>query len=573
MSELVRDFTDEAREEFKSMIETIEDDNWCGFTDWIGDAGLGLQSQVGSLNIDKYLNNISSYNKKVIDKNNTTKVKIDEIFDKVKDVDSNHSSRMRELNDRLVEVKKLINTLADVMNPTPIGINGGCALIKPVDEFSILLKNQGSSLLVYYTSLLMTKNENGKTEYNWENLKELMGNENVTQLEYVALISMVDSMTTVDENGNVIMDTSSLEHFIECSYLGPKVETELSMDLSSGYVQYKYEVSPVFKNLGDIYIASVDYLVQQNTNVLFSIETKDEATKGFLSRQMFKATMFNEVTTSMENLTMYSDIKEFYTPEVNFTINYNREDEKYHLDTNGFIQDKKYEGVDIYNFKSSNDWILKDLSRKVLKGMYRKKGEEFASSIADEGKGMIVDSGVNQMLALAPKLGVPLKISKFALSTAIRNQEIDENNKNIDGVIRNIDLEESLDALALGGSISVFDDFATVNHAYIDETKLQINLLAYEKNGGINISIEDVKAEITGVVEKGTTKGKVDSYINWYVKNTDYKLKYRNKLDDLLTDYYVENPNKEKRRLEELTMQEIIQINEKLKDSSYKLYI
>ena len=55
--------------------------------DIIGDIGLQVQHWFGALDISKHVNNLDEYHKKVIDKNDTTSQRIEEIFTNVKNID------------------------------------------------------------------------------------------------------------------------------------------------------------------------------------------------------------------------------------------------------------------------------------------------------------------------------------------------------------------------------------------------------------------------------------------------------------------------------------------------------
>ena len=51
------------------MVEDVEKDRICAFTDWIGDSYYRVQSWIGQLNIRYYINDVDSYHRKVLDKN------------------------------------------------------------------------------------------------------------------------------------------------------------------------------------------------------------------------------------------------------------------------------------------------------------------------------------------------------------------------------------------------------------------------------------------------------------------------------------------------------------------------
>ena len=68
---MFRDFSDEAKQKLlKYVDEVTEDGTWDRVKDWFGDAGLTIQSWLGQLNIQNYVNDVDTYHKKVLDKNN-----------------------------------------------------------------------------------------------------------------------------------------------------------------------------------------------------------------------------------------------------------------------------------------------------------------------------------------------------------------------------------------------------------------------------------------------------------------------------------------------------------------------
>lgn len=50
-----RDFSDSAYNELISLVNEVENEKWCDFTDWIGDGWYGFQEWLGVLNISHYI--------------------------------------------------------------------------------------------------------------------------------------------------------------------------------------------------------------------------------------------------------------------------------------------------------------------------------------------------------------------------------------------------------------------------------------------------------------------------------------------------------------------------------------
>ena len=78
---MFRDFSDEAKQKLlKYVDEVTADGTWDRVKDWFGDAGLTIQSWLGQLSIQNYVNDVDTYHKKVLDKNNTTAKQIGRSF-------------------------------------------------------------------------------------------------------------------------------------------------------------------------------------------------------------------------------------------------------------------------------------------------------------------------------------------------------------------------------------------------------------------------------------------------------------------------------------------------------------
>lgn len=127
---MYRDFSAKSKHNILNIVSQVEAEKWCDFTDWIGDRWLDFQSWIGKLNIENYINDINTYHKKIIDKNNTTKEKIDEIFLKVHNIDNNYRNVFCDDEEIINTVLVYIQELSDIINPS----NG------KFDSFQVFLK-------------------------------------------------------------------------------------------------------------------------------------------------------------------------------------------------------------------------------------------------------------------------------------------------------------------------------------------------------------------------------------------------------------------------------------------------
>lgn len=120
-----RDFSDSAYNELISLVNEVENEKWCDFTDWIGDGWYGFQEWLGVLNISHYIDNVNSYHKKVIDKNNASKSTIDTIFANVKNIDRNYATRFAAYKTCLEQFNGLIGQFTAVVSPANGSFNPG----------------------------------------------------------------------------------------------------------------------------------------------------------------------------------------------------------------------------------------------------------------------------------------------------------------------------------------------------------------------------------------------------------------------------------------------------------------
>lgn len=121
---VTRDFSDAAKGKLLGIVADVENEKWCDFTDWVGDRWYDFESWIGTLNIRGYIDNVNSYHKKVIDKNNTTAKTINKIFAEVHSVDAGYANSMNSIESTLAEWLRFVNSLSDIVQPGKGRFNG-----------------------------------------------------------------------------------------------------------------------------------------------------------------------------------------------------------------------------------------------------------------------------------------------------------------------------------------------------------------------------------------------------------------------------------------------------------------
>ncbi len=115
---MIKDFTVDGENYFLQLIDQIQEDNYNGLTDWIGDRWLDFEAVLGKLKIQNYLDDVSAYHKKVLDRNNTTKAKISKIFREVRETDTIYAGMITQnTEEHLLEIQHYIRLLCASLDP------------------------------------------------------------------------------------------------------------------------------------------------------------------------------------------------------------------------------------------------------------------------------------------------------------------------------------------------------------------------------------------------------------------------------------------------------------------------
>ena len=132
---MYRDFSNANENLLLRLIKEIEDEQYHDVTDFIGDIFLTYDSWFGELKIKNYLNNLQSYHKKILDKNDTTRSMIYAIFDEVRKIDYTYKSILSNNKILIEQLIRYIDALNQIINPT----NGNFDVEAISSEMELLL--------------------------------------------------------------------------------------------------------------------------------------------------------------------------------------------------------------------------------------------------------------------------------------------------------------------------------------------------------------------------------------------------------------------------------------------------
>lgn len=114
---MVRDYTNATKKRLLKQIQEIENEKWCGVTDFIGDVVTKVGKWTGLVSVKDDMSNIKSYHKKVLDSYNTTKGELNRIFKEVYEVDDDYKPKFEALTTRQSTYNNKIQILANMLQP------------------------------------------------------------------------------------------------------------------------------------------------------------------------------------------------------------------------------------------------------------------------------------------------------------------------------------------------------------------------------------------------------------------------------------------------------------------------
>ncbi len=104
-----RDFSEEQKQKLLQMVEEVKPDGPIeSVKDWFSDIGMNITKFFGGYNINDYLNKMDDYHRAMIDKDNVSAEKINQIFSDVESTDDKSAVNFRQLADLLADHSKLI---------------------------------------------------------------------------------------------------------------------------------------------------------------------------------------------------------------------------------------------------------------------------------------------------------------------------------------------------------------------------------------------------------------------------------------------------------------------------------
>lgn len=170
---MYRDYTEATLNELKQQIREINESDFSPITDFFGDIWYGVQSLVGVLKIDNYLNDVSSYHRKVLDQHDTTVKELEGIFTAVRNVDAASATKLETLNNSAESYRKYIEQMAELINPSAFGFSAA-AVRAQCEALSQEMQSANDDLDAVFEESLKTRKKQIAKKAAWELLQDVL---------------------------------------------------------------------------------------------------------------------------------------------------------------------------------------------------------------------------------------------------------------------------------------------------------------------------------------------------------------------------------------------------------------
>lgn len=237
---MYRDFSENSKNKLLGLVSEVESEKWCDFTDWVGDRWLDFESWIGTLNIKGYVNNVNSYHKKVIDKNNATKKSIEEIFSNVAGVDSSFQKTFDSVEGVLKGWQNYIDSMANIVSPTSGSFNADFITKSLSDAYSSIQRAH-----VDVVKQQLKQEVNGEIVYDTEAFKKYMQMkpEELSDAEKLALLEIVNELSELNAYHTTILELGDENAAAYIGYLSnyeDEEEAYYNFILAGGYYNDAY---------------------------------------------------------------------------------------------------------------------------------------------------------------------------------------------------------------------------------------------------------------------------------------------------------------------------------------------
>ena len=519
-----RDFTTGVRDQLKELVEDKYEIDWSVSNAEYVDDLLNTDVREDWTTLENQVSAIRA-------NNSLSVTKINEIWNKIAELDTAYVAKLTSLNDLAEAYYKKLKMIREKIRPEAIigSLQGDPQMLK--DEFLAVTERIETRKVAIEFEKLIVRNADGEiVDYKWEEIHALMqkNQDKVTDIQYLALIRMIDSMKIED-----------LGKFIENSYLD-NPENVVVKGTSLLDVNWIYELSPVFIKLSGEYYAEIEVLLNfkefSNTDLALADENLTDALtkQGILlgiCQNASRIYRFGHGLPIEGNGGGGIDVKlEKGMTKQNGISYYNIEfDGGYTEIFDSFSAEKGIRQCEIkvFPYHSELQTLLTTIIADGVDSMKRDKDEELLKygmdKITGEIFGMAVSGKIDKIFegatggvgAMIKGYNIVVDIGEINNEISSLVNDIDIHNRNIDQIIQNLNTANATECLMCGAQVTVnHDGTFQYNSIAFDKDNLDFALNIYERETGKNLASEEI---IEGISSDGFVfSDEWKAYREWY---------------------------------------------------------
>lgn len=113
---MVREFSEEKRQEIFRLLDEIDMKDWKSFMEWCGSRKEEFGDWPDKLSVSAYTRYVDQYHEKVLEINEMTRQQVNTVFENVAEIDARYAARMREHREKVKEQIAIVKTMTEFMD-------------------------------------------------------------------------------------------------------------------------------------------------------------------------------------------------------------------------------------------------------------------------------------------------------------------------------------------------------------------------------------------------------------------------------------------------------------------------
>jgi|GEM_PF-2160755 len=375
----------------------------------------------------------------------------------------------------------------------------------------------------------MSVDDSGNNIYNWESIEEFMKKnpDEISEVEYAAMILVLDSMVRMDENGNGRLDEENLAKFLNLGYEYTSIiwyKEEKMMD-RSGKVQIEKipqvevtaSVTPAFQVLQAEYEKMVNRWYNTYGHVFWDGKFKDVEEER-LNAHLYINGVLKQSVTNLPGMSSSWDMRnEPINQKFEYVLNYESDSSKiarYSLKVSVFGV-KEIEVAHIYGFNTEMLNVTMESIKGIAIGEKKALGAlALTEAITKETRDILLGELAGAISGSIPFVGPAYNVANAGINIGTEIKEARELNETMDRIVNATDMAVYAHVLYIGGDFSIFkgDSSIQMNHVYVNEKRLEEMIIAYNGRYNRNVTKEELLDDFVDFMTTGNESERLVHY-------------------------------------------------------------